>query len=496
MSIAFKAVFKKISSQSNKNILNFIVQSVLGFASFSIFAKTFGYEIYGTYSLIFSFIIFLSVLDYSNNFSLIKYNTSENAYEKLERVKSIIVINLFFILIAIGLFFLLIYLNFHAEHQIGIENTDFINRTFLIICASTIIVRYLNQFLRSFAESEQKFDLNNYSQYIQNITVFIYSLYSIFKENHQVQDLIEIQLISTIFSLIYLGFVLRRMLLPIIATSIKLKRRIFVDVLKYNISLQASFSIGSFLDPLIKVFINRYSGPSMVTSFDIAKKISDAISGVVNSSFRVYTVQIGKAVSDATYDFSTQVLAPSFKQIRLINHVLLGLGSGLIYTAVMFLFSDRNAFIFLNFFIVYHLVNNISIPSYIVFMLKGKGTEIITFQVLNILCVSFLYCLVYFFELKIQFIVLGISVSSLVIFSYCMLNLDRVFLNFKLGDALNGLKIYQFVTPPILIILFNLLYMNKMPNYIVYIPYLLFLLFAIWSLWKEYHYKIKEIRLD
>jgi O-antigen/teichoic acid export membrane protein len=173
----------------------------------------------------------------------------------------------------------------------------------------------------------------------------------------------------------------------------------FKEIFKFSISVQAAFLLGSLIDPVIKYIIGNYSENKLIPPYEIARRFSNAISGLYTFSFKNAFPRISK--------LSTKIEYENFLSLDGIKLSKLGISfSGLFFGvfSILFIcifkwFYGYNESIII--FLILALVESFNNTGYIlyVFILGiGRASFLAMIQALNVASIAVLsiVCLLLF----------------------------------------------------------------------------------------------------
>lgn len=382
------------------NSVAFIVISLLSLLNFTLNVKTYGLSLFGVFILISSLFSLGSSLDFGFGVSTVKI-ISES---KIENLKNINEIFSSFFSAYLGLAFLIfsgyeIYFLFFFKSTLPAEiiNFDLNYSLFFHLLNISFLLRYLTNFLNKVFEGLKEYI------YLSKVNIAFNIIYTICIVSNYY---LKVDLINFVIFMV----VANAVLFLILIISLTFKYKIFVHIkfinykiiksnLTYNLNLQFSFFINSFIDPIIKFIIAHFLSLNFVTYFETSKKIIDLSNGLIFSAQK----NLLNNLSEAKYlnKLKEYINNNIYKYARLSNNyslVIYGIANPFIFTFMYFWFNPESALMYLMFTLSYALIN-FGGCKYLVLMIDSNGKYLVLMQGISLVTISlFVYMGLAFFK--------------------------------------------------------------------------------------------------
>lgn len=382
------------------NSLSFIVVSLLSLINFTLNVKTYGLSLFGIYILISSLFNLGASLDFGFGVSTVKI-ISESKLEKYKNVNQIFssfFLAYFFlaILISIG-YEIYFFMFFKSMLPNEVINSGLNYDLFFHLLNVSFLFRYVINFLNKVYEGLQKYIFLSKVNIAFNIIYTICIVINFF---------LKVELIDFVFFIVASNIFLFLILFITLVARFKIVPHLkFINLgiiksnLTYNLNLQFSFFINSFIDPVIKFIIAHFLSLNFVTYFETSKKIIDLSNGLIFSAQK----NLLNNLSEANYlgGLKNYINNSLYKYARLSNNYSLaiyGILNPAIFTFMYFWFNPQSAIIYLMFTLSYSFIN-FGGCKYLVLMIDSNGRYLILMQSLNLVSISvFLYIGLYYFQ--------------------------------------------------------------------------------------------------
>ena len=352
----------------------------------------YGAEQFGLYILLLSAWNFGLVFDFGLNTAIIRKVAEFNAQKDHGSLKASVLISLaLYFSIACGILFLiyslisLIYLS--ADSIIpGSLKTE--ARVLSLILGMNFFFQYLSNLFKAVYDGLEKFIV--YSQVIitYNVVLIISNLTVVFLNG----SLIEFA--YTVFFTSCFLFIVQFSIFLFNFRSVKSKfdiSRSFLNagIFKFGFNMQISTILVSLIDPVIKYLIGNFLTIYNVSLYEIARRVSIAISGLF---FNMYRTILPKVSTLSTYEEQRKYLTQdimSFSRIGLLYSVLM---FGLAILPLSFIiktwFGNDTILVLMIILALPESVNNIGYPLYNFFIGIGKVKFLSAMQFVNITIIS------------------------------------------------------------------------------------------------------------
>ncbi|MBX7045689.1 MAG: hypothetical protein K1X86_07605 [Ignavibacteria bacterium] len=401
------------------NSAAFIVVSILSLVNFTLNVKTYNSNIFGIYILLIAIFNLGNNLDFGFGVSTVKV-ISESKVHDYKELNSIFVsflvvyLSLALLLYSGFNFYYYFFFNKIAPDQIYQTQLDF-NLLFHLLNL-TFVCKYLVGFLNKVFDGLQEFILFSKINIIYN--VILTSLIT-------VVYILKLSLVYLVLFTLSANFLFLTVLFMFLhfklGVKIQIKNINFTIIksnFKYNLNLQFSFFISSFIDPVIKYLIANLLSLNFVTYFETAKKIIDISNGLIFSAQK----NLLNNLSQAQYlnKLKQYINENIFKYTKLSNYYSItfyGLLNPLIFIFINYWFNLESAIIYLLFSIAYSFIN-FGGSKYLVLMISSEGKFLVIIQFLNLVMTSLLlYISLVMFNsyLGLSGYIIGIILNTLII---------------------------------------------------------------------------------
>lgn len=248
---------------------------------------TFGDDIYGIWILLLSIWGFGSVLDLGFGISLIRFIAiSRDNVDQQSRIvtTSLFIYQVLGLIIVIVCSLLALFFYFSNSKIIPAENLTLCKTVFYILAIS-FYFQYISNAFRSVIEGFGNYVLSSKIMIFLSLLNFLFTFLT-FAFNLQLLHLAFFYLFTGIsqFSLFYLFARKSYPKLQIRFFSINIP--IFKEILKFSASVQITYLLGAIIDPAVKYIIGIYASSSTITTYEIARKFSQAASSLFSVTFR------------------------------------------------------------------------------------------------------------------------------------------------------------------------------------------------------------------
>jgi len=207
-------------------------------------------------------------------------------------------------------------------------------------------------------------------------------------------------------------------------------------IIRIGGSYQLSSLFGVFIDPVIKYVIGTYQSLSYVSTFEIARRFTQAISGLFFASFRTILPRASQ-YDDARgfHDFLSSDIQKVVDFSHIYSGLFFGVSAALLWPLFHFWFSSDAAFTMYLIIALPEIINILSYPFYISLIGKKLAHIVMVAQLINLAGISLS-------------IILGYRLlhSNLVLLSYfaiVMLSNGLIFLYYKYKLNFNILAVIR-----------------------------------------------------
>lgn len=437
------------------NSISFILISLLGFVNFTLNLKTYESNIFGLYLLLSAYWSIGASIDFGFGVSSIKNIAEALKISDYNKINKIINTFLFTYLIVGTIICSVIIGLFYAYDSVenasfGIYNIDIL----LLFFGLGFLCRYLAGFLITVYEGLSEFVL--VSKINLSLTVFntILTLI-IYFQKLSLYYLVGSQFVYALFLFLVLLFRLRyidklSILKPQLFDFSLIRKDGF-----YNLNIQLSFILTSFIDPFSKTILGYFLGLQYVTFFESAKKIINLSNGLIYSATKGMLNKISESnAAGQLKEFMNDKLSVFLNLTLDYSLLVYGVLNPAICLFILLWFkSYESMMIFLIFLLPYTLINSGG-PLYSILIIEGKGGKMVILQLINLLLVTgFLYLSLSISQSYLGllgFFIATLINSMLMIYflrRYLGLDFHRFFANVKLRDLaiINVVLIIQII---------------------------------------------------
>jgi len=428
---------KSFFTNSFSGVIQFIVSSVISFATISLFIHRLGLEKYGIFAIL-SLIGNLSIyVNLGLNLTIIKYLSEqgkcvESDYDIL--TSFLIILMVLIPMTLIGLFFReTILLN---VLKIPLSYYQDVKVFYYFLLISNVIV-FLSQIGMAVIDSQQKIYLSNLGQIIYNLLYWGSIIF----------------LIKTKFSFALMGFciliasIIWFLMVSIFAKStwgwLKLKgyrsnfRRIVKKQLKYTSKIYLSNIIGFFYEPLTKVLISNFLGLNAVSYFDVALRIKSAVWSIfVKIYYPIFPlvssltdIKKVRGIIHKTEQYAAFYMTPLIMIFLFSTRALISLWIG----------KDVNIIAFgVGAISISFIIGSVVLPNYQFLISKNFAAKAIYLQSANVIT----NLIVFFITYKYLGYYSAVLSFSIAIFSSLFLSLyyQKKYLNSLIFDSINQIN--------------------------------------------------------
>ncbi len=368
--------------------LNYSFLIISSFINLKINLLNFGNEKFGIWIALASIWGIGSILDFGLGISVTKY-IAQTVSESKQKISKLVSTSLFlFVLIGLGLFFVIsligsfFYLN--DTKIISEQNLEIAKNVFLILGFS-FFIQYLNMFFRAVLEGFNSFLTTSRISMIATFLILV-STVSNWLFNLTLTHLALFYFVSfSIILCIYIFIIFNRYSFLKISLK-KIDFKIVKSIFSFSSSVQATTLLGQVVDPVVKYIISVGFDISFLPAYELARKLSLAVTGLFHSSFRNLLPNASSVIGEENQKkyFELQIANVSRYSVLYII-IPFGLFLWVFPLFMEFWFNIKEAsFIFL-FLILAESINAFGFSIYIFYFATGKVYVNIVVQSLNLI---------------------------------------------------------------------------------------------------------------
>ncbi len=372
--------------------IQYISTLIFSFITLKLNLLSFGQQLFGIWLLFASFWGISSVIDLGFGTALIRY-IAEAVDRKDNYSVNRIVSTGFFIFILLGIILFLLgnimgVIIYFKNYNIISGNIKSQAKLVFVFLGISFFLRYLTSYFRSIFEGLKNFVLPSKLNLIYNclilcsvIIVFVFKL-----------DLVSLAFAYLLSSIVIV--ILHYVFLTIKYKEIKISRvylkfRYLSSLFKFSISVQAASVFGALIDPMIKYLVGNFISIETVSSYEVARRFSVAISGLFATSFR--TILPKASVLRTRDEYNEFIMTEGIKITKLgitYSGFMYGVFSIFIIIVIKFWFGiEQSIFIFL-ILSMSEAVNNTGYSVYMTCLGIGKAFYLAVIQGLNFFLIS------------------------------------------------------------------------------------------------------------
>lgn len=419
------------------NSIGFVGVSLLGFINFSLNYATFPAAEFGVFIFINAIFGIGNSLDFGFGVSTVKLISEYRKKEEFENVNKIFMTH-FIGFIILGLLILIgfwIYFFFFLRNSTLVSQIPYSTFFSIFVFLSlSFLFRYINNYLNRVYEGFAEFIL--YSKIsISTAMLNTALMLALFFLKLSLDYLAIIYFLSGFFNFLVLTVSLVRSNRIISFRLRNISLHIVRKYAVYNINIQLSFFVNSFVDPLIKYFIGMYLSTSFVTYFESAKKIIDMSNGLIFSAQKGVLNKISEhnALNRLTEFINTEICTYS-KMSNYYSIALYGLMNTAMCAFMLIWFKTfEGMLIFLMFILPYSLINSAGC-LYLVLMVEGNGIRLLSLQTIN-----------FVFVLGLLFLSLSVSGNYFGLLGFYASTIITIMLVVYFLKKYHGFRVKEFI---------------------------------------------------
>lgn len=368
---------------------NFIISSISSLLILKLNLENFGNQRFGIWLLLSSIWGFGTSLDLGFGTSIIKYVAEYNKKNSSERI-SVLLASSLIIFSVLGVLIILVG-NIFA-FQFYFSNEKIIAYQFkqefivvFVILSINFFIRYLTVFFNNIFEGLSEFSISSKLLILQSLMNLI-NVVIVFAYRLSIIHLTIGQLIVTI-----INFLLFWTFLKLKHQNYSVHPRYFEflelkKILSFSFNVQLMSIFNTIIDPIIKFIIARFYQVNTIPAYEIARRITIAISGLFFSSFKFI---LPKASGLITKEHQKEFLENSiinFSKIGVLYSVIFyGILLPVIIFCIDYVFNLREAILIFLILSMPETINNFGYSLYNFILGIGKVSILILIQLNNLI---------------------------------------------------------------------------------------------------------------
>ncbi|GMU97237.1 oligosaccharide flippase family protein [Ignavibacterium album] len=370
---------------------NFIFTSLSSLIIIKLNLENFGNQKFGIWLLLSSIWGFGTSLDLGLGTSIIKY-VAEYRKNYVDRIPiflaSSIVVFVIMGIIIIILGNIFAYLFYFSNLKI-IPNQ--LNKEFsivLLILSANFFVRYLGIFYNNILEGLSQFKVSSRILMLQSLLNLIMVII-IFAKRWSVIHLSIGQLLVSFITLYLFWFFLR---LKYVEFRINIQNFNLTElkkILKFSVNVQLMSVFNSIIDPIIKLIIASFYLVNIIPAYEIARRITIAISGLFFNAFKIVLPKSSELINR---EHQKSFLENTINRYCKYGVIYSGIFYGILLPAIIFLldvlFNLNEAILILLILSLPETVNNFGYSIYNFILGIGKVSVLMAVQFINLLITS------------------------------------------------------------------------------------------------------------
>ena len=383
-----------VSNQRNSFFsgLQYLIVILVAFITLKINIGYFGDKTFGMWILFIALWGLGSNVDFGFGLSIVKYVASAYNEKDYKSLNEIISSSCIFFIVMGGVIFALGsivgFLIYFKNPQLVPRGQYNEAKLVFVLLGINFYIQYFGLFIRSVLEG-----LNNYVIASKNIIFTnIFLLISTFVVKYLHLSLVHLSMFYCIASSVYL--IVITFYLFISYKEIKVKftffniKKIF-SLFKFSLKIQLTFISLALFDPLIKYLLGTLSSLSLVTYYEIARKISLAISGLFNNIFRTSLTKISTLKSESEYEGYILTEGKNIYKMSVAYSCLFyGIGSFIFAAIIKLWFGFDEAILLFLLLTLPESISNYGFFSFMFLVGVGKAGLLSIFTLLNLIIVG------------------------------------------------------------------------------------------------------------
>jgi O-antigen/teichoic acid export membrane protein len=358
---------------------------------------TFGGPAFSIWLLLFSIWGVGTALDFGFGISTVKFVAQyKNDNTKINKIIS----TGFFLILVLGI--LIVLLGYGCAEMFYLHNTRLIpekalssSRAICYLSGLSFYILYVTVVFRSILEGHEEFSLTSKISMLYSLVTFSF-IVAIFLFHGTIVHLAILYIVAAALQLLYYFYMFKKKYSHL---SIRLgfaNIHTFREIIKFSISVQITFFLGSLIDPAAKYIIGNFSQTRLIPPYEVAKRFSLAISGLFGFSFRNALPNVSKLKSHddfIEYFFSYGV------RISKLGIFYSGLFFGVLAIAFCGIFKYFYGYTeSIIIFLIFALAESINSAGFIVYVFIlgiGRSDFLALLQLSNVLMICLFLCIGY-----------------------------------------------------------------------------------------------------
>lgn len=430
--------------------LHYISTMVFSFISLKLNIENFGTEIFGVWIIFSSLFAVGGTIDLGFGMSLIRFIAEANSKNDIKRIKllaSNALVLYFFLGTLIAAF------EFLIAQIIYLPNGKLIP-LYLVSLANRIIffltfiffLQYINSYLRSIIEGMGGFVIASQKHIVFNLFNFLSALV-VFFFHGTIVHLLILYTINALLLMVVLFFTINKNY-PMLRFSMKsVNIKELAPVFKFSVGLQLSTLVSAIFDPCIKYLLGNYTSLTIVSFYEIARRLASAFAGLYATAMRTFLIKTSSIPDKESYKAFILTEIPKVANFGIYYAaVVFGMGTIIVSYVIIGWFQHEEIVLLYLLLALPEILNACGLPLYLFFYGIGNSILLVLFQVINlIISVVLVGTGIVFFKTNIG--LLGITFA--VIFNF--------FLMVVIAKKITGVLALEFLRQIKIVKLFTLI---------------------------------------
>lgn len=357
----------------------------------------FGGPTFSIWLLLFSIWGVGATLDFGFGISTVKFVAQyKHDSDKINRIIS----TGFFLYLVLGI--LIVLVGYGCAEMFYLHNSKLIPRETLsssrAICylsGLSFYISYLSIVFRSILEGHDEFVLPSKISIINSVITFTFIVIT-FLFHGTIIQLAVFYVTASLVQFFFLFIAFRKKFTYLHIRLIYAKTATFREILKFSISVQITYFLGSLVDPVAKYILGNFSQNRLVPPYEVAKRFSLAVSGLFGFAFRNALPNISKLQTNGEYiDYFFSYGVKISKLGILYGGFFFGILSVIFCATMKFFYGYTESIIIFLLFALTESINCTGVIVYVFILGIGRSDFLAFLQFLNVAMISLFLCLGY-----------------------------------------------------------------------------------------------------
>jgi len=278
-------------NKNSKNSLwlssQYTVMLVLSLIGLKLNLLTLGSQVFSIWVLLFSIWGVGSAVDFGFGISTVKFVAQyKSDYAKVNKIIS----TCFFLFFVLGV--VIAVMGCFVAELVYIGNPKIVPhnlitqaRTICLLSGAIFYVQYLTIVFRSILEGHEDFVRTSKIAIANSLLIFV-CVIVVYCFHLTAALLAVFYLVAAVVQLFVFLFFFRAFYKHLSIGFVHVNVATFKEIWKFSISVQATFFLGSLIDPITKYLLGTYSENKLIPPYEIAKRFTLAVSGLFSFAFK------------------------------------------------------------------------------------------------------------------------------------------------------------------------------------------------------------------